>query len=71
VDGGSAQCVPGGTRLAQPGAQLEKAWPYKNPLLYPPYRQSGYKAMSSRPRKKIDLCLRPPSRLIQLRIGAG
>ena len=29
-----------------------------------PYRQSGYKAMSSRPRKKIGLCLRPPSRLI-------
>jgi hypothetical protein len=36
-----------------------------------PYRQSGYKAMSSRPRKKIGLCLRPPCRLIQLRIGAG
>jgi hypothetical protein len=25
VDGGSAQCVPGGTRLAQLGAQLENA----------------------------------------------
>jgi hypothetical protein len=35
------------------------------------YRQSGYKAMRSRPRKKIGLCVRPPCRLIQLRIGAG
>ena len=25
MDGGSAQCVPGGTRLAQLGAQLENA----------------------------------------------
>jgi hypothetical protein len=90
VDGGSAQCVPDGTRLAQLGAQLENAiandaspdrfdwrfgvkavWPYKNPRFVLPYRQSGYKAMSSRPRKKIGLCLRPPCRLIQWRIGAG
>ena len=50
---------PGGVRR-QSGLAVQKS-----------YRQSGYKAMSSRPRKKIGLCLRPPYRLIQLRIGAG
>ena len=55
---------PGGVRR-QSGLAVQKS------ALCTPYRQSGYKAMSSRPRKKIGLCLRPPSRLIQLRIGAG
>jgi hypothetical protein len=55
---------PGGVRR-QSGLAVQKD------AFCTPYRQSGYKAVSSRPRKKIGLCLRPPCRLIQLRIGAG
>jgi len=55
---------PGGVRR-QSGLAVQKS------AFCTPYRQSRYKAMSSRPRKKIGLCLRPPCRLIQLRIGAG
>ena len=58
--------------IGSPGRSASKRFGRtKIRVLYPPYRQSGYKAMSSRPRKKIGLCLRPPCRLIQLRIGAG